>query len=1066
MMNLVASVVAGCTWPDGSLAGLGQISSALSGMAAVLGQVIGDVRVASAKVTSPNTGVGAESFAAFSGVVLAALEQLQQACAGLASSVDNLIAQKQAAWIQIAASMVFLVASFFVAQALAAWTLGSSEADFWLLVRTEGMSLRLFIRLLAKGVLEGLWFGAGMDTVGQLSRILTGAQHGFSITELLKAGGEGAVAGLVMTGLSGAARFGGRTEVGQTLFGLMDGTIKDGNPNALDKLAGFGVRVGVNSATGFAGNLASQAVFDDGNVNVTQAGTFAVGMAVMGEGMARLTPHGHPAAPDTTDPAAGTTDRAGISSTEALSAVDRPRSSVQEALATSFPGRPDSGPEPSAAAPAPGHPVADSLTPVSATGPADINASVPVRTDLASATVRDPATADPLTPVPPASAPHGDPANPLPLITAGHEAPPLLADHPDTPIAAQPSSPDPADSGGAGSHTSADLAGRTQDDLTGHSGTGPQPDHQTTPQADPQPAPSTEHPAGADPALAGTPADSGATGDTGVPEGGPPAEGPPAQSPPAQGGTNSAADALPDEAVPAAAANESPPGIRDLLSNTGHDPALPARGRHAATTDESAEGGRDAGPAGQPPTGDGSGAAHDRLEPAANAAETSRTRSSDDPAAATGRHPGSRDDRPGETPGTRPHATDPSSRQPAGNGQDRYNEWRAGQGAELRDKAVNDAVREFDVAGHSKIIDDLRRAYEVPREHFAPFVNEVAGRMLEDFKAQVAENPAHKFLFNGRDGTVLGLAIEGRDPEFFREHGVYVTISRQLGEAALQDAEARGGSPLLGKPFRWYGTDPANVVDASIRMRRYLQSLGVPIDRPGSVVTIVDSSFKGTVQEMLAALYPDTEFSGAYIWHGASELDPHPGTKQGYVQNLSADRDRSDRGAIWETLSYEDSMGGPLSSPARFGPDGLPEQHRSSLDGDPLKDLNPVRVAEPYTDGKFRDMVRYLNQRAVGDYARWIAGLPEQDAQLVLREGAATYRSEVWNWWRGDGYVHPDFRERLDSFVRGPGWEQNAKLATYISDHRLDQEQALRLWQELDRLPNPEAKRAFVAGLR
>jgi hypothetical protein len=74
-------------------------------------------------------------------------------------------------------------------------------------------------------------------------------------------------------------------------------------------------------------------------------------------------------------------------------------------------------------------------------------------------------------------------------------------------------------------------------------------------------------------------------------------------------------------------------------------------------------------------------------------------------------------------------------------------------------------------------------------------------------------------------------------------------------------------------------------------------------------------------------------------------------------------------------------------------------------------------------------MVRYLNQGAVGDYAHWIAGLPEQDAQVVLREGAATYRSEVWNWWRGDGYVHPDFRERLDSFVRGSGWEQNAKLA-------------------------------------
>jgi hypothetical protein len=39
-------------------------------------------------------------------------------------------------------------------------------------------------------------------------------------------------------------------------------------------------------------------------------------------------------------------------------------------------------------------------------------------------------------------------------------------------------------------------------------------------------------------------------------------------------------------------------------------------------------------------------------------------------------------------------------------------------------------------------------------------------------------------------------------------------------------------------------------------------------------------------------------------------------------------------------------------------------------------------------------------------------------------------------------------------------------LEEYISDHHLDQEQALPLWRELDRLPNLAAKRAFVEGLR
>src|SRR5580658_161098 len=130
MMNLVASLVAGCEWPDGSIGGLEQISGAFSGMATALGQVITEVDAASAQVTGSNHGEGVQRFHAFSGVLAQGLKQLELACRGQASSVDNLVAQKKAAWIQLIASMVFLVASFFVAQALAVWTLGSSEAAF------------------------------------------------------------------------------------------------------------------------------------------------------------------------------------------------------------------------------------------------------------------------------------------------------------------------------------------------------------------------------------------------------------------------------------------------------------------------------------------------------------------------------------------------------------------------------------------------------------------------------------------------------------------------------------------------------------------------------------------------------------------------------------------------------------------------------------------------------------------------------------------------------------------------------------------------------------------------
>lgn len=114
-MNMVASVVLGCEWPDGSIGGLHKVGSALSGMATALGQVGGDAGDAAAKVTGSNAGQAAHSAGVFAGVAIQALEQLQEACTGLASSVDNLVAQRRAAWIQLIASIVFLIASFFVA---------------------------------------------------------------------------------------------------------------------------------------------------------------------------------------------------------------------------------------------------------------------------------------------------------------------------------------------------------------------------------------------------------------------------------------------------------------------------------------------------------------------------------------------------------------------------------------------------------------------------------------------------------------------------------------------------------------------------------------------------------------------------------------------------------------------------------------------------------------------------------------------------------------------------------------------------------------------------------------
>jgi hypothetical protein len=230
MLDLVESLVAGCSWPDGSTGGMGQVRDALSAMALAIGEVAADVGRAAAEVTGSNSGSAAENFGTFARVVVQALEQAQEACQGMSSSADTLRRQIDAARIQFVAGLVFLAGSFIAAQALSVFTFGGSEAAFAVTAETEGLALRVLVQALARGVIEGLWYSAGMDAIGQLSRMITGLQDGFDIGELAKAGATGALAGLVMGGLGAGARLGaGRSAVLDALTTAMESGGGQGN---------------------------------------------------------------------------------------------------------------------------------------------------------------------------------------------------------------------------------------------------------------------------------------------------------------------------------------------------------------------------------------------------------------------------------------------------------------------------------------------------------------------------------------------------------------------------------------------------------------------------------------------------------------------------------------------------------------------------------------------------------------------------------------------------------------------------------------------------------------------
>ncbi|MGC4941348.1 hypothetical protein [Kribbella sp. DT2] len=145
-----------------------------------------------------------------------------------------------------------------------------------------------------------------------------------------------------------------------------------------------------------------------------------------------------------------------------------------------------------------------------------------------------------------------------------------------------------------------------------------------------------------------------------------------------------------------------------------------------------------------------------------------------------------------------------------------------------------------------------------------------------------------------RVGARLGLTVAMRrlDPAFHRRHISDVVVSRALAENALQDLERQGGDFPLVHAYRRVASrvDPADTVAGFRVLTEYLRSRGVPVGRPGSRVTVLDTSFKGTVQELLAAIHPETNFRGKYAFLAESPDDPHPGSKQGYEVHLRQGR--------------------------------------------------------------------------------------------------------------------------------------------------------------------------------
>ncbi|MFI9402223.1 hypothetical protein [Nocardia sp. NPDC052316] len=366
----------------------------------------------------------------------------------------------------------------------------------------------------------------------------------------------------------------------------------------------------------------------------------------------------------------------------------------------------------------------------------------------------------------------------------------------------------------------------------------------------------------------------------------------------------------------------------------------------------------------------------------------------------------------------------------------------------------------------------VEKAYEVVFDYQAPFVVRHTIDILEDCKKDLAATPDAVVAYLGRDGHPIALAAYELDREFFETNCTEVTVSRCLADSAVQDLERNAGKTFEAiEEFRSArdDVDPADIPGAKARLTRYLELRELPVGTPGSTVILVDSSFKGTVQELLSATYPDITFRGRYLICGESPNDPHPGSKTGYALHQSVDGGSADPAddpaAILAekdaVLAIEHILRGPYSKAVRFGPDHIPAQE---LESPPLDQINPLDVARDYVDANVRLAVMEINQFAVSHYASDIAALRRAggDWHNELATKSETFLRQVRSWVTRDSDTDPAFAQLCDSFVRRTDKNLVGNLRTAIEHRGLDDSDATQVWRDYQQLGSLEAKEAFV----
>ncbi|GAA2052023.1 hypothetical protein GCM10009800_45840 [Nocardiopsis rhodophaea] len=378
----------------------------------------------------------------------------------------------------------------------------------------------------------------------------------------------------------------------------------------------------------------------------------------------------------------------------------------------------------------------------------------------------------------------------------------------------------------------------------------------------------------------------------------------------------------------------------------------------------------------------------------------------------------------------------------------------------------------------------VEQAYSAFREHLAPFMVSIAAEMNDDLQRDVEHHSGdHRVVFLGRDGHSLAIATRELYPEFYKGHCSEVVLSRAVVDSALQDLEKNYNKTypeVEGFRGARKKVDPEDIDKSHMALREYLRAKDIPVGKEGSSITVVDTSFKGTVQELMSAAYPNTEVAGRYAFFSQSPEDPHPGTKIGYVfhqevsdtwKGLPKSELPSD---VSQTFGNQDALGvveetmhGPLGSPKRItgsGPVQTPQRQESNA----TEGINPILISPSYQSPGVREAVKVAAFMAVQDTAKDSAQkrAKGEDWKGGLMQKREQFTQQVRLWVEQKPGVDKQLKTVLDSFVRRADKGCVKDLAKELKSREMSPEQQQNVWTRFHQKRNLGEKEKFVVNFK